>query len=99
MSRARSEVIGSLTRQGKGFELRQGGRDHDFLFFVHHGLTRAVFTKVSRGSKYKELGDDLLSRMSRQLFLTRQQFDSLIDCTWNAPEIVNSLRARGYLVS
>lgn len=76
--RPRREIKRALAR--KGFRERQKGRDHDFFFFEHEGLVKAVFTKISRGRKYRDIDDSLLKRMSRQLHLSGSQFDQLIDC-------------------
>lgn len=95
MPRERSQIVSSLT--SKGFGLRQGKRDHDFLFFEHHNLTQAVFTKVSRGTEYREVGDKLLAKMSRQLKLTRKQFDELVDCPMQRPQYLEALREQGLL--
>jgi hypothetical protein len=91
----RSRIVASLT--GKGFSLEAGERDHDFLLFKHRGQTRGIFTKVSRGTGYKEYGDELLGRMCRQLQLTRKQLDQLIECTMNEPDYVQALRSRGVI--
>lgn len=78
MPRDRSDVVRQLQR--KGFSLKQGNRDHDFLFYVREGLTQAIFTKVSRGSSYRVINDALLSRMARQVRLTNPQLMDLLDC-------------------
>ena len=95
MPRERSLVVASL--QSKGFELRQGSRDHDFFFFAPAGLTQAIFTKVSRGSQYRTLGDPLIRRMSRQLKLTARQFESLVDCPMTQGDFEAHLRTLGIL--
>jgi hypothetical protein len=99
MPRDRSEVVAAL--RTKGFEERTEGknRDHDTFFFVHGGLQRAVFTRVSRGSGYRTIGDDLLGRMARQLQLTRGDFDLLVECPLGEAEDVEKLVARGVLRS
>jgi hypothetical protein len=97
MPRDRSEVVAALTT--KGFTERTEGknRDHDTFFFVHGGLTRAVFTKVSRGSGYRTIGDDLLGKMARLLQLSRGDFNLLIECPLGEAEYVEKLVARGVL--
>lgn len=81
--------------ESKGFKLSQGNRDHDFLFFGHQGITQAIFTKVSRGSAYKTLGDPLLSKMSRQVKLTKGEFLDLVDCPMSEHEYLARLVAQG----
>jgi len=61
--------------QRKGFRCDPSG-DHVRYFF---GDTH-VNTKMSHGMGGSSLGDDLLSRMARQLRLTKKQFLALIDC-------------------
>ncbi len=95
MPRDRTDVHSALV--SKGFDLKQKGRDHDFYFLRHDGLTRAVFTKISRGFKYKEIGDGLLSRMGRQLHLTRAEFEDLIDCPMTQGKYVALMAERGVL--
>lgn len=95
MPRDRLEIHRSLL--AKGFELEQKGRDHDYYFLRDEGLTRAVFTKMSRGSKHREIGDGLLGRMCRQLQLTRGEFDQLIDCPLSGTDYLARLVERGVI--
>ncbi|HEV7588854.1 MAG TPA: hypothetical protein VGO40_12130 [Longimicrobium sp.] len=97
MPRDRSEVVAAL--KNKGFEERPEGknRDHDMFFFVHGGLQRAVFTKVSRGSGYRTIGDDLLGKMAKQLQLTRGDFNLLVECPLGEVEYAEKLAAQGVL--
>ena len=95
MARERAEIVASLVT--KGFDLQKKGRDHDFYFFRHPDLTQAVFTKVSRGTEYQTIGDQLLAKMSRQLKLTRAQFDQLVDCPMRKPKYVGVLASQGVL--
>lgn len=93
MPKERARILASLT--SKGFVEKQGNRDHDFLFFSHKGLVQAVFTKLSRGTQYKTIGDPLLAKMARQLRVPRRDFDNLIDCPMSAEEYLERLRAQG----
>jgi hypothetical protein len=95
MPRERAQISASL--QTKGFTLTVGD-DHDFLVFSHAGLTRAVFTKLSRGTAYREYSDKLLGEMCRQLQITRGQLNRLIDCPMDGPEYVGVLLDRGIIV-
>ena len=97
MPRDRTDILASLT--SKGFELKQGKRDHDVLFFKQDGLIQAVFTRVSRGSQYKTIDDSLLGRMSRQLKISRRQFDDLVDCPMTAEDYQEVLRDNGVIVA
>jgi len=95
MPKERADIVASLSH--KGFELHQHKRDHDFFFLKHPDLTQPVFTKVSRGTEYRTIGDALLARMSKQLHLTRAQFDALVDCTMKKPDYLAVLQSLGVL--
>lgn len=97
MPKDRREITSAL--QSKGFDRETKGRDHDFYFFRHDDLTQAVFTKVSRGSKHKEIDDGLLGRMSRQLHLTRGELDDLVGCPMTRADFIQALVQRGVLVA
>lgn len=71
----RDAIAAALAR--KGFELRD---DRDHIVLTFGGLTRSIYTKLSRGSKYKVYGNPLLGDISRQLMLSRRQLDELIQC-------------------
>lgn len=65
-----SEAIKSALLK-KGFELDTGkGRDHDTYFYVHAGKRQPVWTKFSRGSSHKTIGDPLVSQIRKQIKLT-----------------------------
>lgn len=65
----------------KGFVLNtESGGDHRYYVFLLKGRCVAR-TKVSHGSKYKDLSDDLLTLMSRQCRLPKMDFLKLVDCT------------------
>jgi len=62
----------------KGFI--KSDRDHSFYtFHTTSGVKTSVFTKVSHGAR--EISDNLLSKMSHQVHLSRSEFNELIDCT------------------
>lgn len=79
----------------KGFVYRGG--DHRFYFFQHETLTRAVFTKVSHGSKPKTINDRLVGRMARQLHLTTSQFRDLVKCDMSHADYIQVLQGRGLI--
>jgi hypothetical protein len=95
MPRERSGILAALT--SKGFGLEQGSRDHDFLFFWYEGKRQPVFTKLSRGTQYKTVGDPLLSKMSRQLHLTKKEFGNLVDCPMSEADFIERLVQQGVL--
>jgi hypothetical protein len=90
----RDKIRSSLT--SKGFSL-VGDRDHDVLTLEADGLTRAIWTKLSRGNKHRVYGNPLLGAMSGQLKVTRRQLDQLIECTMGGPEYLAHLRDTGII--
>jgi hypothetical protein len=90
----RDKIRTSLT--SKGFEL-DTDRDHDVLTLRAQGLTRAIWTKLSRGKRHRVYGDLLLGEMCSQLMVTRKQLNRLIDCDMAEAEYMDVLRDRGFL--
>jgi len=85
----RREVENSLL--SKGF--RSSDRDHEFFFLYVDGLKTSIRTKVSRGTQYKTLSDDLLSKMKRQLRLEKMsQLLELVNCPMTHAIYVQYLR-------
>ena len=62
----------------KGFQRETDG---DHIRYVLSGTD--VKTKVSHGAMGDTIGANLISRMARQLHLTKKQFLALIDCPLN----------------
>jgi hypothetical protein len=83
MPRARDAVVGALSR--KGFRPTDGGDHEFFIYWNLDGSKTLMRTKVSRGSSYKTLGDDLLGKMARQIGLPKKSFLELVDCTLDRP--------------
>jgi hypothetical protein len=80
----------------KGFSKREGAK-HTILTFTHQGLTTPIYTKLSRGSGYKKVGDSLLSLMSKQTRLNKMQFLALIDCTISGQDYLDILHSSGFI--
>jgi len=89
----RDDVEASLKR--KGFDEHEG--DHRYYRLMVNGKYSGIFTKTSRGKKYKSLGKDLVAQMAKQLFLTKKQFEELVECTLTQEEYLKLLVARGEL--
>ena len=80
----------------KGFVRTE--RDHSY--FVYHstaGKKTSIRTKTSRGTSHKEIGDCLVSKMSRQCKLTNRDFNSLVNCTLSRRTYEEKLAAQGLL--
>jgi predicted RNA binding protein YcfA (HicA-like mRNA interferase family) len=74
MPRPAREVMASLEK--KGFTKKEN--DHTFFHLWVDGKKTTVYTKVSHGEK--EIHDNLLGAMARQLRLSKKQFLELVDC-------------------
>lgn len=79
----------------KGFALDDGRGDHDFYHLVVDGKKTHLFTKLSRGTKYRDLGAPLASAMATQVGLTKAEFLKLVECEIDGAALVKMLRARG----
>lgn len=87
----RSEVEAALA--AKGFVLDE--RAHRFYRLHVDGRYTGIQTMVSTGTKYRTLGDSLVSQMARQVQLTARQFRELIECTLSAGGYLEILRSKG----
>jgi hypothetical protein len=52
-----------------------------------------IFTRFSHGEK--ECGDSLLNKMAKQLQLTREEFNNLIDCPLSQEAYIQILKNKG----
>lgn len=85
----RQDLAGAL--KAKGFE-EDASRDHDFYFLLLDGRKQATFTKLSRGTNHRDLGDPLVSKIARQLHLNKLELQSFVQCSISAADYVR-LRA------
>jgi len=83
------EIIASLT--SKGFV--RSNTDHAFLILYVGEKKTSIRTKVSFGQR--EIGDDLIAKMSRQTKLKKKLFLELIDCQLTADGYLEELRKSG----
>jgi hypothetical protein len=92
-SRDRNAISSSL--QKKGFIIEED-RDHK-CFFYHstNGKRTNIRTKVSHGTKYKVIGDNLLALMSKQCKLSKTDFLDLIDCPLTRELYETKLKMQG----
>lgn len=77
-------------------EVLESGRDHRFYVLRANGKVISR-TKVSTGTKYKTLGDDLVSAMAKQCKVTSKQFLELVNCTMSRDQWVSHLLTQGFL--
>ena len=64
MPRPRTKVEAAL--KAKGFALEEGDH-HYFVYVTLDGRSTSVKTKTSHGAKMKDIPDNLLSAMARQV--------------------------------
>ncbi|MDR1963036.1 MAG: hypothetical protein LBQ50_04600, partial [Planctomycetaceae bacterium] len=64
----------------KGFIRNVSGNHIWYIFLNKTGAGYITQTKMSHGMMGSTLSSDLISKMARQLRLTKQQFLDLIDC-------------------
>jgi hypothetical protein len=81
MPRDRRVVEAGLLR--KGFVKKEGDH-HFFIYYTVGGKKTSVYTKTSHGER--EIVDMNLSKMARQVKLTREDFYRLIDCSLSQKE-------------
>jgi hypothetical protein len=91
MPKPAREVIAGLQR--KGFASREN--DHTFLQLWVANKKTPIYTKVSHGEK--EIPDNLLSAMARQLRLNRKQFLELVDCALTLEQYTAILRTGSHI--
>jgi len=77
-NRDRNTISSSL--QKKGFVLEENHDHKCFFYCSKSGKRTKVRTMISRGTKYKVIGDNLLTQMSKQCRLLKSEFLELIDC-------------------
>lgn len=81
MPRPQRDVEASLLR--KGFQ--QSENDHHyFIYWQLDGKKSRFRTKTSHG--HREISDDLLSQMSKQVGLVNRDFQGLLDCPLSREE-------------
>jgi hypothetical protein len=87
-----AKTVGASLLQ-KGFHSHGGDHIHYSLYV--DGVKTIVRTKISHGEK--EIDDNLLSLMARQVKLNKKQFADLIDCPLSHEQYVKHLREGGHV--
>lgn len=87
--RKRSKIQKALSN--KGFIKKTISSDHDYYILAYQGKKTSIYTKISRGSNYKEYSQSLLSLISSQLKLSNNQLLELIDCTMTHQDYLTTL--------
>lgn len=79
----------------KGFTEVTVPKDHHYFVVYHNGKKTRVNTKISHGCK--EIPDGLLSQMSKQMQLEKEDFDRYMICHMSKEEYINHLKKRGII--
>lgn len=87
MPRKQADVEHGL--KNKGF-LVADSHHHYFIYYSLEGKKTSVKTKTSHGQR--EISDDLIAKMARQLKVSRSVFLNLVDCPLSSPLTVNGQR-------
>ena len=91
MPRKKRDIESAL--ENKGFQRHEG--DHSrFIFWTQDGKKTRAKTKTSHGRSGASIGDPLLVTMSRQCFLSKQDFLNLVDCTLDRDGYEGKLREK-----
>ena len=94
MSKSQRDIEGALLK--KGFKKRDG--DHSYyIYYGINGDKTGVFTKTSHGAKGRTISDDLFGRMARQLKLTNNEFDELVQCPLSREKYESILKEKDRL--
>jgi len=74
---------------------RETGGDHICYFFLDaDGKDTDIKTKISHGVMSDTIGANLISRMARQLHLSKTEFLNFIDCTVSEEDFRTILRVQ-----
>ena len=65
----------------KGFEEERDSH-HIYYYYKNNGQKTAIRTRISHGAN--EIGSGLISAMSQQMHLEKQQFTSFVECKLTA---------------
>jgi hypothetical protein len=89
----RDKIDTALT--SKGFE-KINNKDHYRYILVVEGRVTDIRTKMSRGSGYKTVGNNLLVQMSKQLRMNNvAEFKRYIECTYSYNSYLKVLKNAG----
>lgn len=89
------DIQKALTK--KGFQKKEGNRHTKYILYVNGKKTR-VMTVFSRGKDKKELGDDLVRRIQKQLHLEDpQKFEDLVNCPLSYQAYIAHLQQKGII--
>lgn len=85
------EIEGALLR--KGFQAIE--KDHTYYYLYYKGKLTNVSTKISHGES--EIRDPLIAIMSKQLKLSKNEFQTYVACTLGLEKYYALLIERGVI--
>lgn len=80
--------------KNKGFGVAES-HHHYFIYYSIDGKKTAVKTKTSHGQR--EISDDLIAKMARQVKVSRSEFLDLIDCPLSRKDYESILVSSGFI--
>ena len=96
MSLEREDIRTAL--KNKGFREKLKG-DHDRYWLYVGEKQQAIFTKLSRGARYRTYGDDLVQAVAKQLKMTKPILRKFVECTVSEADYLQHLRESGVVLS
>lgn len=94
MALARDAVEKQLSKKLRMNRWREGKTDHRYYVLTIDGKQVAL-TKVSTATNHKDLGDDLVKQMARQLYVSTPFFREVISCTKSRDDYLQCLSEQG----
>jgi len=91
--REREDIRNALCQKG----FREDNNDHYYYTLIYNNQVTSIFTKISKGSKYKTIQSGLLSLMSKQMKLSNKEFLDFIDCDLTDINYIKLLKERKIL--
>jgi hypothetical protein len=93
---ARIDVESSL--QKKGFKREE--TDHAKFVYIYNGKQTSIWTKTSRGTGHRDISDDLLNSMKREMKLDKlSDAKRFFNCPMEREEYLSILRSKGFCLS
>ena len=86
-----TDVDKNLTKKG----FARHDTDHSYYIYCIDGRKTIVKTKISHGER--EIGDALISLMSRQTHVSKEEFIKLIECTMTEEAYRKNLLFKGII--
>lgn len=90
MTQDTSEIEYALTH--KGFS-RENARHHVMYWFRLDGRKTSVRTRMSHGAS--EIGDNLISRMAREMRISRADFLRFVECEMSGTDYETKMISEG----